>query len=787
MSRYPALLDLATRKLHPLDGSESFLVGRNETANLCVLDPTCSRHHFRIVRRDGRYHVEPLNALNPVYHNGRSVSKAEPLEHGAFLQAGQTRFQFLLRAAEAATASQASPAALEPFTVMASSDSTGATDLERGVLPLAGEMLIGRDRDRVQIYLPHPQVSRCHASIALQGTTALLTDLSSANGTFVNGVRLKGKYSLQPGDRVDIGPYALRFTGTALLARPRSDNVELIARGVERVVRDRESGAPLKLLDDVTLVVRPREFVCLLGPSGSGKSTLLSALSGRTAPDAGCVLLNGADLHAHFEALKQDIAVVPQKDVLHESLAVGQALWYTAKLRLPPDTSAAEIETSLTELLDTVGLSPRRATVIRHLSGGQVKRASLANEILCKPSLLFLDEVTSGLDEQTDREVMNLFRALADAGKTVVCITHSLANVERTCHLVVILTPGGKLAFVGKPSEALTYFGIDRLGDVYDCLAEHPPEHWQETYRQSPLWKRYVADRLPPPAETLPFPEPASSSAAGGWPRLFLRQTLLVTRRYAAIWWGDYPSLLAMAGQAFLVAVLLGLLFGNLDAVKDVEDHARRSVNLLFLLAVSSFWFGCNNAAKEIVKERVIYTRERDFNLLVASYYASKLLLLTLFSCSQAVLLFVVVRVWCAPPGPLLAELLVLTALALAGVTLGLAISAFAETEEMAITLIPMAVIPQIILSGAISPLEGVSKVLAVLGISTYWGKRGLDASLPSDVAASLPGLERHSTTAAVLVLLLHAAVCIAAALLMLWWQNRRRRGLAALLGRVAR
>src|SRR5262249_36622905 len=151
----------------------------------------------------------------------------------------------------------------------------------------------------------------------------------------------------------------------ALLARPRSDNVELIARGVERVVRDRESGAPLKLLDDVTLVVRPREFVCLLGPSGSGKSTLLSALSGRTAPDAGCVLLDGADLHAHFEALKQDIAVVPQKDVLHESLAVGQALWYTAKLRLPPDTSAAEIETSLTELLDTVGLSPRRATVIR--------------------------------------------------------------------------------------------------------------------------------------------------------------------------------------------------------------------------------------------------------------------------------------------------------------------------------------------------------------------------------------------------------------------------------------
>ena len=210
------------------------------------------------------------------------------------------------------------------------------------------------------------------------------------------------------------------------------------------------------------------------------------------------MLLNGKDLHANFEALKQDIAVVPQKDVLHDSLAVGQALWYTAKLRLPPDTSAAEIEASLSEMLETVGLTARRGTVIRHLSGGQVKRASLANEILCKPSLLFLDEVTSGLDEQTDREVMNLFRSLADAGKTVVCITHSLANVERTCHLVVILTAGGKLAFVGKPAEALEYFGIDRLGDVYDRLAEQPAEHWQQAFRKSPLWQRYVADRLPP-------------------------------------------------------------------------------------------------------------------------------------------------------------------------------------------------------------------------------------------------------------------------------------------------
>jgi ABC-type multidrug transport system ATPase subunit/pSer/pThr/pTyr-binding forkhead associated (FHA) protein len=779
MHDYPALLNLARQTLHPLGGSESFLVGRNETADVPVLDPSCSRHHFRIARRQGRHFVEPLNERNPTYHNGRPVTNPEPVDHGSVLQAGQTRFQFLLHAPGD---SVPNPVTLVPSvfddsrTVMAGA---GPVDEELpglSVFVLKGTMVIGREPTRVQIHLPHPQVSRTHARISLEGKTATVTDLNSANGTFKNGQRITGTVPLVPGDQIDIGPFALAFTGTTLVPRPRSNNVELVARGIGRVVTSRDTGQPLSLLEDISLVIRPREFVCLLGPSGSGKSTLLSILSGRTAADGGAVLLNGKDLYANFEALKQDIAVVPQKDVLHESLALGDALWYTAKLRLPPDTSAGEIENALGEMLETVDLTPRRATIIRHLSGGQVKRASLANEILCKPSLLFLDEVTSGLDEQTDREVMNLFRALADAGKTVVCITHSLANVERTCHLVVILTPGGKLAFVGKPSEALAYFEIDRLGDVYERLDERPPEEWERAFQQSPHWQRYIGERMPAPATGHTVAALRRTGRLGERLRLVQRQTVLSTSRYAAIWRGDALALLAMAGQALVVALLLGILFGDLGTVTQPAEHAARAVHLMFLLAVSSFWFGCNGAAKEIVKERTIFQRERDFNLRVESYYVSKLLLLTAFSWLQTILLFVVVQLWCHPPGSAASELTVLLALALTGVTLGLAISACARTEEMAITLIPMAVIPQIILSGVIAPVEGVSKALAMLGISTYWGKRGLDACLPEDVARALlpSGLEQHSTTGAVGVLLVHAAVGIAVALAVLYAQSRR-------------
>lgn len=750
MPTFPAILELANATVHPL-GADVVVFGRNESADVCLRDPSCSRQHFRLVRQTDAWTVEPMNAANPTLRNGHAAAAGERLEHGDLLQAGQVRFRFLLREER----SEAAPdAALHD----------GAT------FKLSPTTIVGRDRAAAQICLPHPHVSRVHARIVMNAGSAIMEDLGSANGTFINGEAIRQATPLRSGDQIDIGPYELVFTGTAFVPQPRMDNVELAARDVRRTVRDRRTGRPLTLLDDVTLVIRPREFVCLLGPSGSGKSTLLALLSGRTNPDGGTVLVNGRNLHANFEALKQDIAVVPQRDVLHEALAVEDALRFTAKLRLPPDTSPQEIESSIGEMLDTVGLAPRRGTLIRHLSGGQAKRASLANEILCKPTLLFLDEVTSGLDEQTDREAMRLFRRLADGGKTVACVTHSLANVEQTCHLVVVLAPGGKLAFVGTPQEAIDYFRIDRLGDVYERLAEQPAEAWQQAFLDSPLRQKYVLDRLPRDAALGSRSVPRKPLPFADRFRAFFRQSIILTRRYAAIWRSDAASLLATFGQSLLVALLLGMLFGNLEAVANPIEHSHRSVHLVFLLAVSCFWFGCNNSAKEIVKERTIYDRERDFNLRPDSYYASKLAVLLLIGALQSALLFAIVRAWCGPTGPVLPMLSVLVLLAAAGTTLGLALSACAASEEMAIAMIPMAVIPQIILSGVIAPLEGASNALAWIFVSTFWGKRGLDACLPADVAAALrpTPLQQHSTSAAVLVLLGHCAAAAALALLAL-------------------
>jgi ABC-type multidrug transport system ATPase subunit len=625
--------------------------------------------------------------------------------------------------------------------------------------------------------LDHPHVSRRHALLTVRDGTVALSDLGSSNGTFVNGQRISRPTPLKAGDRIDIGPFSMQFDGACLESRSRANNVELAARGMKRIVRNRATGQLMTLLDDIDLVFHPREFVCLLGPSGSGKSTLLAILSGRNPPDAGRVTLNGEDLYEAFEALKEDIAVVPQKDVLHDSLTLGSALRYTAELRLPPDLSREEVEASVTDILGVVGLTQRQQSLIRQLSGGQVKRASLANELVARPSLLFLDEVTSGLDEQTDREVMELFREVADGGKTVVCVTHSLANVEATCHLVVILTEGGKLAFVGTPEEAKTYFQVKRLGDVYRRLGEEKPEAWQARFRSSGEYQRYVTARSTGTVTEKRLAHPTTTStrkkADGG------RQAWVLTRRYISIWKGDQQALLAMLGQSLLVAFLLGLVFGKLaDVVNPVERNVRTH-NLLFLLAVSCFWFGCNTAAKELVKERVIFLRERDFNLRVEGYFISKFAVLALISMAQATLLFWIVRIWCDPPGSILLQWLTLAALATAGTAVGLLISAIAASEEVATALVPIVVIPQIILGGVIAPLSGFAKVLADGFVTVYWGREVLDRLLPVAVA-TLSAEERPGWFGALTVVLWHAIIVSGAALVVIW-QGRGKRPLEGL------
>jgi len=749
----------------------SIRLGRNEECEISVdpvAFPMVSGVHARIAPVMQGFALTHLSVSNRTLVNDSVVDGSVGVRCGDRIRLGVTGPTIAILVID--SADRSIPVANDRFGATVQADSRqmallrGTAQTKEFAIGAGG--VIGRDRRIVQYHLDHPHVSRRHASVAVAGGRVFLTDLRSANGTFVNGCRLVRPAELSRGDRIDIGPFSLQFDGLTLASRSRSNNIELAARGIKRVVTDRTTGRPLALLDHINLVVRPREFVCLLGPSGSGKSTLLAILSGRSLPDAGIVFLNGADLHSNFEALKEDIAVVPQKEALHDSLAVSAALRYTAELRLPPDFSRSEVDASVSDILDVVGLTARRALAIRHLSGGQVKRLSLANELVARPSLLFLDEVTSGLDEQTDRDVMELFRHVAEGGKTVICITHSLANVEATCHLVVILTEGGRLAFVGTPEEAKGYFGISRLGDVYQTLSGRDRNDWHLRFRASSYFQRYVVDRMPPgTVDDESAPAPVRSLGRGA---SRLRQAWILIRRYTSIWRGDSQALAAILAQCLLVATLVGLVFGNLNDVKTPQERVPRSLNLLLLLSISCFWFGCNTAAKELVKERLIFLRERDFNLRVSAYFASKFVVLALVATVQATLLFAIVRVWCEPPGSPLHQWAALGALAIAGTATGLFISALARSEETATALVPIVVIPQMILAGVVAPLTGVVEILAKACVALYWGQRALEG-LAAEADLMFPARLMGDFWTRLGVVLAHAAAAAAAAIIVLW------------------
>ena len=222
------------------------------------------------------------------------------------------------------------------------------------------------------------------------------------------------------------------------------------------------------LVDRVSLTVEAGEMVALIGGSGAGKTSLLETLIGMHAPTSGSVTVDGVDVARDRRGV--DVGLVPQDDIIHLDLPLRSTLRYAARLRLPRTVSDAELDQVVDRVLADLELTERADVVVRNLSGGQRKRASIAVELLTRPAVLALDEPTSGLDPATSREVLAVLRRLADAGTTVLLTTHAPDDVLR-CDRVVVLAPGGRLAFDGAPEAAAPWFGVADLGGVYAAVA----------------------------------------------------------------------------------------------------------------------------------------------------------------------------------------------------------------------------------------------------------------------------------------------------------------------------
>jgi ABC-type multidrug transport system ATPase subunit len=441
------------------------------------------------------------------------------------------------------------------------------------------KLIIGRAAD-CDICLPHPMISRHHATLErLADGRLTLTDLGSINGTSVNARRVTDPTVLQATDRVGIGPYLFTAAGGHVFTVDSSRSLRLEARGLEKVVATPDGGKR-KLLDDINLVIEPGEFVSLLGPSGSGKSTLMDCLNGRRWGTGGRVLANGEDFYRFFDNFRQSLGYVPQKDIVHTQLTVYRALYYTARLRLPTDTSPNELSARIEEVIQLMELGPHRKTLVANLSGGQIKRVSLGAELLARPCLLYIDEATSGLDAGTEARMMRLFRRLADEGKSLICITHNVDNVDQ-CHLAIVLARG-KLIYYGPPGEAPGYFEVNRISEIYDKIAERDLEVWEKKFQDSLLYHDFVTKRqleadeskmrASPPAAVpgksdthstrLPVEADTPTHHRPRRPPLW-HQFRVLTRRYAELLWGDRRSMVLLWLQAPVVALILLIGFSG--------------------------------------------------------------------------------------------------------------------------------------------------------------------------------------------------------------------------------
>lgn len=429
---------------------------------------------------------------------------------------------------------------------------------------------------------------------------------------------------------------------------------------------------------------------------------------------------------------------MPQQDIVHRRLGVARALHYTARLRLPGDTSRRETALLIDRVLGRVGLRDQGQLLIdtpEPLSGGQFKRVNLAVELVANPSVLFLDEATSGLDAGTDRRLMRLFAELAADGKTVICVTHTLENIGH-CHLVALLHQG-ILVYYGPPGDLPQYFGISRLAEVYEHLDGQHPQHWAQRFRDSPHYREFVRVRQSAPvvaaariAEARP-PALPGSAPRGGWP--LLRQAATLIRRYSDLLLADRLHLAVLLLQAPLIALLVGAIF---DTSGSLAERAQGQAHITFVLVLSAIWFGGINSCREIVKERPVYLRERAVGLSIPAYMLSKVLPLAALCAAQCLGLLAIVTLMLDFPGSLLERWLVLFLTGLAATGMGLAVSAFVTSNDKAIAALPLLLIPQFILSNAIVPLTGIALTAAKGSVIAYWGVDALRTTLEEPLRA---------------------------------------------------
>ena len=755
----PTLLVRTRRSDHRLESGTEYRIGRDPGADIVLSDARVSWHHA-VLKTDGAgWVLEDTGSRNGIFV-GTELTRRVDIRTNCVVRIGNPDDGPLLRfepqfppeppsAPVAAPVRSAGAVPVRPGGPVSEREDGSLAHLPSvdrrptARMPLPSKVMrIGRTPDN-DVVVSDLGVSRKHAELRKSPAGRYeIIDLGSHNGTFVNGVRVD-RAELSDSDIVSIGHATFRLADGELREYVDEGNVSFEARDLFVQVSD--GGKPKVLLQGITFPLPERAFMAVIGPAGAGKSTLLNALTGKRPADQGTVLYDKRDLYKSYEELRHRIGLVPQQSVTHDQLTARSALGYAAELRFPSDTGSSERHQRVEEVLGELEMSQHGDTRVERLSGGQNKRVNIGLELLTKPSLLFLDEPTSPLDPHLKRELMERMRRMADGeaeqGQSVVVITHDVEpKLLDLADRLIVLAPGGKMAYFGPPQEGLKYFGKADWADVFKEFSDQPQRDWMAEYKASRDYARYVTE---PMAERAPRPLPPDAPQREEPPpprqRGRISQLSTLSRRYARVMSVDRGYLMFTALLPLILGVLIRVVSGTGLGVTPGKPNTAAEQTLLILVMAAAL-SGTANSVREIVKERDIFERERMAGLSTGAYLFSKVFVLGFVSVLQTLIIVVIGLLGRSMPAhgsvikPAFIEILVAVAvLCLVSMLVGLMVSALVTKGEQTMPALVVITMVQVVLAGVVFPLTGAAGWVSDIA-PARWGMGALASTVSLNV-----------------------------------------------------
>jgi len=522
-------------------------------------------------------------------------------------------------------------------------------------------------------------------------------------------------------------------------------------------------------LEGISFSVARGELVCVMGASGSGKSTLLKVLAGQLQPTAGQVLLNNQSLYPNLDQLKHYISYIPQEDAFDEHLTIGENLQFAAAIR-SPHLSRRDRMRRLEGKLVELGLSERRDAVVgsavkKTLSGGERKRLNIGLDMIGSADVYLFDEPTSGLSSKDSEHVIEIIRSMAHNKLIIVTIHQPSSKLFQMFHKAILLDKGGRLVFFGTPTDMLRYFaeaehqhqfgadlgacpscGTTRPEFIFDVLEtplrdlsgdiiyeennrgqlvparRYSPEFWRDKYEAFRLIQdvKQVSLRKEPVAPLPAVPEQRKRRQPIRWHDEWTQLRTLLKRAFISKL-RNRANLVITIGVAPVLAFLIASILRYSDSGKYDFASAYHIPTFLFLTLIVAMFLGLTNSADDIIRDRVVLQRERNLNVRLPYYVFAKTVSLGVFALGQCILFVLIGNYILEIRGMFWIDLGIVFLTAMGGIALGLVISSLVSDAKTAANIVPLVLIPQIIMGGALIKYEDMNRNLGLVYSLTHW------------------------------------------------------------------